>query len=198
MERLTVRYAISVTTRDRVGIIADVSEALYQLGGNLEALSQTVVWGWFTMIVCGAFPEGTTPEQVKQAVESAGDFIATVLPSHDAPTPRPVEGEPFVVTVVGSDKPGIVWRLTRCFAQTGINIEDVWDEVRDGHIVVIFHVTVPPHVDRKELRYNLEQVGEELGLSVMLQHQDIFTATNALSMPSRSSVAPLTRPTTND
>ena len=185
MEYLTVRYAISVTTRDRVGIIADVSEALYELGGNLEALSQTVVWGWFTMIVCGAFPEGTTPEQVKQAVESAGDFIATVLPSYDAPTPRAVEGEPFVVTVVGSDKPGIVWRLTRCFAETGINIEDVWDEVRDGDIVVIFHVTVPPQVDRKELRYDLDQVGKELDLSVMLQHQDIFTATNALSMPSR-------------
>jgi len=185
VEQLTARYAISVTTRDRVGIIADVSEALYELGGNLEALSQTVVWGWFTMIVCGAFPEGTTPERIKQALESAGDFIATVLPSTEPSMPRPTAGEPFVVTVVGGDKPGIVRRLTRCFARKDINIEDVWDEVRDGQIVVIFHLTVPPAVEREDLRRDLDQVGGELGLSVMLQHQDIFTATNSLSMPSR-------------
>lgn len=182
MCELTARYVVSVVTRDRVGVIADVSDALYAMGANLEAMSQTVVWGWFTMIVCGAFPEGTTQEQVKGAVEAAGDFRATVLPFEEGAPRQPAEGEPFVVTAVGQDKPGILRRVTRCFADKGINIEDVWDEVRDGQIIVIFHITVPRDVDRKELRYDLEQVAEELDISVMLQHQDIFTATNSLSM----------------
>ncbi|MDD1762980.1 MAG: ACT domain-containing protein, partial [Methanothrix sp.] len=57
MPDLTAHYVVSVVARDRVGIIADVSQTLYDLGANLEALSQTVVWEWFTMIICAAFPE---------------------------------------------------------------------------------------------------------------------------------------------
>ena len=134
-----LRYVVNVVARDRVGIVAQVSEALYELGGNLEALSQTVVWNWFTMIICGAFPEGVSAEQIRDAVEKAGDFSATVLPFGEPEPGRPVSGEPFVVTAAGRDQPGIVRRLTRCFAGKGINLEDVWNEVRDGQFIVIFH-----------------------------------------------------------
>ena len=78
----TSRYVINVVTRDQVGIIANVSDALFRLGGNLEALSQTVVWGWFTMIVCGEFPRRVSAKEIKEAVESSGDYRAIVLP-HD-------------------------------------------------------------------------------------------------------------------
>jgi glycine cleavage system transcriptional repressor len=181
----TSRYVINIVTRDQVGIIANVSDALFQLDGNLEALSQTVVWGWFTMIVCGAFPDGVTEEDIRKAVEKAGDYRAVVLP-HDAPTEgRPLEGEPFVVTVKGEDKPGIVRRLTQSFSEKGINIEDVWFEVRDGEFIVIFHVTMPAAVDPNDVRYELQNAAEELNVSLVLRHQDIFVATNSLSVHTR-------------
>ena len=184
-EEEPVRFAINVVTRDQVGVVADVSDALFALGANLEAMSQTVVWGWFTMIVCAAFPRAVTAAAVKEAVEASGDFHATVLPSADLARPQAGEGEPFVVSVIGGDRPGIVRALTRCFAERGINIDDIWNEVREGRFIVIFHVTLPRHVDAKEIRYRLEQVGQEVGVAVTLQHQDIFTATNSLSMRSR-------------
>jgi len=90
-----------------------------------------------------------------------------------------------VVTAVGADKPGIVWRLARIFADKGINIADVWNEVRDGQFVIIFHVTVPATVDARDMRYDLEHSGGELGISVMVQHQDVFTATTSLSVHTR-------------
>lgn len=180
------RYVINVVTSDRVGIIARVSDALYDLGGNLEALSQTVVWGWFTMIVCGAFPRDVTADRIRQAVEDAGDLRATVVPHGGVSGTAPVEGEPFVVTVVGDDRPGIVRGLTACFAQKGINIDDVWFEVRDGRFIVIFHVTMPAHIDPKDARYELERVADSMSVKVMLQHRDIFTATNSLSVHTRT------------
>jgi len=171
-----------VVVRDRVGIIADVTETLYNLGANLEAMSQTVVQGWFTMILSGTFPEHVTAQQIKTAIEATGEFGAMVLPfGSERPLPA-VVGEPFIVTVVGNDKPGIVCRLARCFANRGINIEDVWNEVRDSRFIVIFHVTVPPQVDPNEARYDLERVAGQLGVSVTFQHQDIFTATSTLSV----------------
>lgn len=176
------RYVVSVLARDRAGIIADVSDALFGLGANLEALSQTVVWDWFTMIVCGAFPPEVTADQVRQAVESAGGFSATVLPFGEMAQAAGHPGEPYVVTASGEDRPGIVRTLTQCFASKGINIEDVWNEVRDGRFIVIFHVTVPPHVDPGDARYELDAAGADAGVSVTLQHQDIFTATNSLDV----------------
>ncbi len=180
--KLPNRFTINVLARDRVGIIADVSEALYGLGANLEALSQTVVWGWFTMIICAAFPEKVAAADIKKTVEEAGDFQATVLPFNGGALLPPSAGEPYVATVSGEDKPGIVRALTRCFATKGINLDDVWNEVRDGLFIVIFRITLPPHADAGDVRYELEQVAEALGMTLTMQHQDVFIATNSLSV----------------
>jgi glycine cleavage system transcriptional repressor len=185
MSSRTNRYVITVLAQDRVGIIADVSEILFQLGGNLEALSQTVVWGWFTMIICAAFPEEVTAAAVRETLEKKGEFAATVVPLAKAtPSPR-FEGEPFVVTAFGEDKPGIVRKLTASFARRGINIEDVWNEVQQGKFIVIFHVTIPDDIDPKDARNDLEEAAREVGVTVTMQHQDIFTATNSLSLHTR-------------
>ncbi len=179
------RYVITVLARDRTAIIADVTGSLYELDANLDALSQTVVWGWFTMIVCASYPPGTTADQIRKAVEKSCDCTATVLPFGDdtpiAASP-PAAGEPLVATVVGEDRPGIVCSLTRCLADRGINIDDVWNEVHEGRFVVIFRLTVPRSIDTKALRYELRQAAEPLGVQITLQHQDIFTATNSLSV----------------
>ena len=180
------RYVVNVVTRDHVGILAAIAEALYGLGGNLEALSETVVWGWFTTIICGAFPDDVTAEAIRATVEEAGDFAVTVLPFGGHPPAEGVSGEPFIVTASGEDKPGIVRGLTRCFAELGINIEDVWNEVCDERFIVIFHVVVPGAVDPKQARMRLEDVGREVGVAVTMQHQDIFTATNSIDVRTRT------------
>jgi len=178
----TVRYIISVLTPDRLGIIAEVASEVYELGGNCVAMSQTIAQGWFTMVLLADFPSAVTREEVRTCIGRVKDFEVIVCP-HDQAGGGPtgaVVGEPFVVTIVGEDKPGIVKRIARSFAKRRINIDDVWNEVRDGQFIVIFHVTMPPDVDAKEVRHELNAVGESLGVSVMLQHQDIFTATNSL------------------
>lgn len=185
MSERTNRYVITVLAQDRVGIIADVSEILFELGGNLEALSQTVVWGWFTMIICAAFPERITAATVRDALEKKGEFAATVRPLEKTSPSQCLEGEPFVVTAFGEDKPGIVRTLTASFARRGINIEDVWNEVQQGKFIVIFHVTIPDDIDPKDARNELEGAAREVGVTVTLQHQDIFTATNSLSLHTR-------------
>ena len=181
-------YMISVLAPDRSGIIADVSRAIYELGGNLEAASQTIMQGWFTMLVRVTFPSEVTGESVQEALHKAGDFDVIVRPFHERERPKPVAGEPYVMSAVGEDKPGIVHGLSRCCARRGVNIEDVWNEVRDGRFIIIFHLAVPRDVDPKDFRYDLERVAGELGVALTLQHQDIFTATNSLQVHTRRRV----------
>jgi len=179
------RYVISVLTRDHVGIIADITGILYKLGGNLEALSQTVVWDWFTMILCGAFPREVSATRIKEALEADGRTQAVVQAYGEARSDDRAAGDPFVITMVGGDQPGLIWRLAQCCAEKGINIEDVWNEVREGQFVIILKVSVPKSIDTKLLRHDLEAAVSALGVTVRLQHQDVFTATNSLEVHTR-------------
>ena len=174
-------YVISVLSQDRVGIIAKVSSAIFDLGGNILAISQTISKGWFTMVTHVEFPGKLTGNDIKDAIEKTGDLQVIVSQTKSDVIEDKSKGEPFVVTVVGDDKSGIVKKLASCFAEKKINIDDVWNEVCDGRFIVIFHVELPNDIDPGEVRFELEKIGEEIGVSVMLQHQDIFTATNSLS-----------------
>lgn len=175
------RFIISVLVRDRVGIIADVTDAVYDLGGNIFATSQTIMHGWFTMILSADFPETVSPGDVRGALAAHPDIAVTVC-ENAASRPAASAGEPFVVTVVGADRPGIVRGIARCCAARGVNIVDMWNEVRQDDFIVILSVTIPPEADPKEVRYHLEQTAAGLGVALTFQHQDIFTATNSLSV----------------
>jgi predicted amino acid-binding ACT domain protein len=178
-------YVISVLARDHVGIIADVSEALFDMGANVQALSQTVVGDWFTMVACASFSDTVDESNIKASIGQIEGLQAIVVPSDGDQLPAPTPGEPFVVTAIGDDRPGIVAGFARCFTEHGVNIEDVWNEVRSDQFIQIFHVTVPPTLDPKELGFAIDHVAKELEMSARLQHQDIFTATNSLSVRTR-------------
>lgn len=176
------RFLISVLCPDRRGVVADVADVIYDLGGNLVATSQTIMQGWFTMLVAARFPAGTTRERIEQQLKAAGNFDVTVRHGDEHGKLPPLDGEPFIITCVGDDKPGIVRRLARVCADRGVNIDDVWNEVREGRFITIFHVTLPRDLDAKDFRYDLDAAAKDLGVALTLQHQDIFTATNSLEV----------------
>ena len=175
-------FFISVLCPDRLGVVADVADVVTELGGNFEATSQTIMQGWFTMLVAARFPSGLPREQIERRLQEAGGFDVTVRQGEDGGASPRAAGEPFIITCVGEDKPGIVRRLSRLCADRGVNIDDVWNEVREGRFITIFHVTLPRDLDPKDFRYDLDAAAEELEISLSLQHQDIFTATNSLEV----------------
>lgn len=178
-------YIVSALCPDRPGIIADISDALFGLGGNLEAISQTIMQGWFTMLLQCAFPPDVTREKIAGTLDGLSGIAFTVRPASERISAIPPEGEPYVLTVVGDDQPGIVRLLSRCCARRGVNIGDVWNEVRDGRFITIFHVSVPRGVDPGEFRNELAGASSEIGVETTLQHQNIFTATNSLQVFTR-------------
>lgn len=185
MDASEIRYMISVLTPDRPGIIADASAAVFGLGGNIEAMSQTIMLGWFTMLMRAAFPAEVTGDAVADAVRAAGHASVAVCPAAWGAETRVASGEPYVMTVIGADKPGIIHAVSRCCADKGVNIDDVWNEVRENRFITIFHVTVPRDVDAADFRHDLEREAETIGVAAQLQHQDIFTATNSLQVFTR-------------
>ena len=77
------------------------------------------------------------------------------------------------ITVVGDDDTGLVARVTTLLFERGINIEDLDQAVRDD----LFRMTM--HVDatgmegsREELRANLDELGDDLGVDVRVRFPD--------------------------
>ncbi len=68
-----MKAIVSVIGKDRTGIIAKVTTRLYELGCNVEDISQTVMKGsYFTMIMLITLKEGLAVGAVNEALAAVG------------------------------------------------------------------------------------------------------------------------------
>lgn len=174
-------YILAVMARDRVGIIRDVSSALTSLGGNITHLSQTVLRGYFTLIISAQLPVERTQNEIRQAVErngGVGELLVSLHPFQKSDESTGPERERFTLSMQGKDQPGIIARTTSYLAERGINFDDFYAYVHDEILLMLAQVSIPAGVDVEEVQAGLEQVGREFGLIVHLQHEDIFHATS--------------------
>jgi glycine cleavage system transcriptional repressor len=178
------KYILSITATDRPGIVAGLSEAIVELKGNIEAASQTVHQGYFAMIILAGFEEGlSTDDLVERMRRKAGEDLHVYITPHN-PNPAADEqnGQSFIVTSVGQDKPGILHALTTYLASKSINIDDLYCYVEHDEFVVICQVKVPSELDVFMLQADLEAVGQAGGFVAGMQHENIFVATNELRL----------------
>lgn len=82
-----------------------------------------------------------------------------------------------VLTVTGSDKRGIIAKVSGFLAQRNVNIEDISQTVMGDRFAMIMAVDLSEcKEDLLALSVVLEEMGREIGMSVRLQHEDLFNA----------------------
>ena len=187
MTRFEHVFVLNVMSDDHPGIVAAVSNAVELLGGNIDSCSQTVLGGYFTLIMIVSVPEEIEAEQLAaeiHRVESSGSAYQVLV--------RPVLGDNtvtageeagrFVITAFGADRPGIVRQFSQYLAGRDINIVDLYGDRRGDEFVLIGQVEIPARWDIRMLQADLEEMGRELGFAVNLQHENVFVATNQLRL----------------
>lgn len=88
-----------------------------------------------------------------------------------------MEQQRAVVSVIGTDKVGIIANVTKVLADQKVNVLDISQTIMQEFftmmmVVDLKNITVP--VD--EVREMLEKVGDEMGLTIRLQQEEIFHA----------------------
>lgn len=194
MTRFPHVYVLNVMSDDHPGIVAAVSNAVESLGGNIDACSQTVLGGYFTLIMIVSVPSPVESEALAQRVrsaESSGSPYQVLVRPALAPMASDAReaSDRFVISAFGEDQPGIVRRFSQYLASKDINIVDLYGDRTGNEFVLIGQVEVPVRWDVRMMQADLEQMGQELGFTVKLQHEGIFLATNQLRLP-RSQAAP--------
>jgi glycine cleavage system transcriptional repressor len=181
--------SVSVMGADRPGIVAGVSRVLYENACNIEALSQTVIMGQFAMIVVVSPLKGSKPEELEKALavlarEMGLEIHVRLLDSESRRGFDSGEAEPFVITVRGQDRPGLVSAITAILAEQGINITRLGAEVvpvgQQLEYIQIYEVDIPKQVDFSLIQKALRDKGAEIGVQVDMQHREIFRAINQI------------------
>jgi ACT domain-containing protein len=82
-----------------------------------------------------------------------------------------------VITVIGKDKIGIIAGVTSVLSQNNINILDINQTILQDYFTMALVADLSAmQITFKELQEQLKNVGEKIGLSVRIQHEDIFNA----------------------
>lgn len=173
-------FILSALGKDRPGIVADVSEVIYECGGNIEDSSVALLRNHFSLLLLFS----TEREEVNQKLPSSLKrlewekgltvfysqiTLEQAYPKVEAKTDR------FKITTSGVDHAGIVFRVCRLLADYRINIIDM-----ETHRVLSpesgtplfemeMELEVPHSLSDEKLREDLHALANELRIDLVLK-----------------------------
>jgi glycine cleavage system transcriptional repressor len=166
--------------RDRVGIVAELTDALFELGCNLLDSSMTLLRGEFAVILMVSLPESVTLDHLSQRLKSIQEKLGFTLHqrllSEDELKSSDSTDPIFVISVYGADKPGIVSGVTRKLAQLGVNITDVQTKrtsEKQSIFIMVLEVTVPPVLNAERLTAELKSTATTLAVDLSVREVEV-------------------------
>ncbi len=163
---------LSISGKDRAGIVRDVSEVLLQVQANIEDSSMTVLRGRFTMMLIVEL-EDSGLSSLKAALaeleQRTGLTVQSQVLSEDEATHIPEEPD-CVITVSGADKPGIVFAVTDAMAELGISVADVSTRARGEVYMMALEAVVGDKLNA--LQAKLTDVSDKLSVSIEVHQLD--------------------------
>jgi glycine cleavage system transcriptional repressor len=171
-----VHFAVTVIGKDRPGIVADTTEILYRLGCNVEDSSCTMLGGDFAMILIVShekpFLKSRLTDEFKPFHDIGLSAYIRALHGDEACYMAP-QGELCLVSVYGSDKPGIVCRVTRALAERSVNITDLNTRLigskEEPVYVMMLEAALPDGLSIEETEALLENLKKELNVEISVR-----------------------------
>lgn len=82
-----------------------------------------------------------------------------------------------VVTVVGKDRVGIIYDVSKVLAENGINILNISQTIMDEYFTMIMMTDISKtEKSYEELRVVFDELAKSIGMDIKIQHEDIFNS----------------------
>ncbi len=82
-----------------------------------------------------------------------------------------------VVTVTGKDNKGIIAKVSAFLAEKGVNIEDISQTIMGEYFAMIMVVDLSESKEElSALAQECSEMGKKIGMTIYMQHEDIFNA----------------------
>lgn len=176
-ERTLAHFAVSIMGKDRPGIVAGAAEVLYRLGCNIEDSSCTMLAGEFAMILIVSrekpFSKGRLMEEFQGFSEAMHLSVFVRSLKGDEIHYHSPPGELCIVSVYGSDRPGIVFRVTRELAERQVNITDLNTKLigtKEAPVyVLMIEAVLPEGIGVEDVARMLEKLKKELNVEISVR-----------------------------
>ena len=173
------RWIVTALGKDQPGIVAGVTEALYKLGCNLEDSSMTRLEGEFAIMLIFSAKGSISIEDLRKAYAPIERRLGLVVLlkrlSRQEPTTRK-RGQPYMISVYGSDRPGIVFRVADLLSRAWVNVTDVHTHRSAGKgpslYLMLLEIEIPKKVTIPTLEKRLRALGTAMGVQVNLRTSD--------------------------
>lgn len=173
------RFALGVLGADRPGIVAAVTKVLFERGCTLADCSMTILTGHFAMMLVIEGPSELDVTTLEDALAPTAQQLDLVITARSvlAQAATQTAGTPYMLSVYGSDRPGIVYRIAALLAAEQVNITDLNTRVigdpGEPVYAMLLEVTIPDLGDLDRLEAELHVLAEDLSVEANLHPADV-------------------------
>ena len=171
-------YVVSVIGEDRVGIVSEVTQFLFKKGFNIVDIEQSVIHSQFTMILL------IQPLRVRFQLSRLKIGLSrlakelriniTITPLLEFKGLRLAETKrPYVLTLLGADRPGVVATFSAALAKHRCNIERIKMIARGEFLAMEMWVDLR-ETNFSNLRMDLIEVARKVGMDIIAQPEHTF------------------------
>jgi glycine cleavage system transcriptional repressor len=169
---MSKNIVLTLTGRDKVGIVESVTSLIAKRGGNVESSRMARLGGEFAMLmlVTVSAEEFSALDQNFQPLRSVG-YQISLLPTEDD-SKKYAGWLPYEIEVTGADHEGIIHDISQHLAAQGINIESMdtssTPAPMSGTPLFMMKgvVLVPPQLTFHVWSDALEEIGDKLNVRV--------------------------------
>ncbi len=82
-----------------------------------------------------------------------------------------------IITVVGSDKVGIIAKVSNFLSEHKINIADITQTILSGNFVMMMMVNLDKSdISIDDLRSNMNTLAEDMGVEINIMNEKVFSS----------------------
>ena len=171
-------YVVSVIGEDQVGIVSEVTQLLFREGFNIVDVEQTVIHSQFSMVLLlEPVRRGFKPSRLRSGLSRLAKrrgLNITVTPLREYKGLRLAGMKtPYVLTLLGPDRPGVVAAFSTILAQHRCNIERIKMVARGEFFAMEMGIDLRD-ASFSSLRTDLMAVARRMDMDVVAQPEQTF------------------------
>ncbi len=173
-------YAVTVIGKDKPGIVASVAEVLYKNGFSIEDSSSTLLKDQFSIILIISRKEKMGILELKKAFACVRKNLNMSVSVRNIDTEETFDDATdniFMISVYGSDKPGIVYQISNALAKNSINIIDLRTRLTKAEkpvYVMIMEVNAPKDMEENKIKQIIDRAAAKINVNYSIRRAETY------------------------
>ena len=164
-------YIVTVLGRDEEGLVSMITKTLSETKVNIVDIEQSVIHGLFSMFMLIDLKKSETSLDSLKKRLSFSDISLKIVPVSEYDNFFEKEEKDLrKITILGKDKPGIVYFISKALTENKVNIEKI-KMVARGDLLAMEMFVNSSGISLSDLRYAMESAGSKVGVDVIVQSE---------------------------